>query len=267
MTVTSPGSRNPTPVPKGSWPCLPGRLQFPSGLLSFSATFHYPWQSQGKHDGKAVVQLPHSPGILSGKLWDGFCAQCWDPALGSGVQRAQSQESGQSHTQGAHLGVRDKPGAGEATRTLRVCLSCPSWCPGHPHMLPTLWADPATVGCRAGLPHLCSLQGCPGAAPESPEPCVGSSAPAILLPSSPCPGSTAWTPANTSLHHSTSSSSFPFKQTTQTLQKHLWQKASSTGAGITSCLKHQGNPFYCNILDILTYFPLPSPTLHPLKHT
>lgn len=40
---------------------MPGRLQFLSGLLSFSVTFHYSWQSQGKHNGKAVVQLPHSP--------------------------------------------------------------------------------------------------------------------------------------------------------------------------------------------------------------
>lgn len=122
------------------------------------------------------------------------------------------RESGQSHTQGAKLGVRDKPGAGEATPTLRVscpswCLSCPSWCPGHPHRLTQpVWDAGQGWMSPAG----------PGAAAESPELCAPAHPPALLTLSWQHSLSLCQHP----LHHNTSSSSLPLEQT---LHKHLWQ--------------------------------------------
>lgn len=112
--------------------CVAGRLQFLFGLLPCSATFHYSWQSQGKHNGKTVVQLPVSRGILSGKPWNGFRAQSWaGTSPGFRSSEGTNTESSQCHIQGAALGVRDKPGPG-ATSTRRVCLS---WSPVNSRIL------------------------------------------------------------------------------------------------------------------------------------
>lgn len=242
------------------------KLQFPSGLLSFSATFHYPWQSQGKHDGKAVVQLPHSPGILSGKLWDGFCAQCWDLPW---VQEFREH----SHRRVARVTLREL--TWESGTNLEqekppgplgcVCpvppgvLAIPTCCP-RCELTQPLWdaglGSLTSAHCRAAQEQHLRAQSPAWAAVPLPSSCPPHPALAALpepLPTPLCitPPPAPLFPSNRQLRHS----------------RNTFGKASSTGAGITSCLKPQGNPFYCNILDILTYFSLPPPTLHPLKHT
>lgn len=143
-----------------------------AGLLSLSATFHYSWQPQGKHNGKAVVQLPDSPGILSGKLWD-------DSVHRAGLSRSDSTTpgEGQSHSQGAKVGPgthleQEEPPAASGWVCPALLLSWPS-----PHS--------AQPGWEAGLG---SLQGWPRAAPRAVR---GQQGPATLLPSSPHTGSTA----------------------------------------------------------------------------
>lgn len=116
-----------------------------AGLLSLSATFHYSWQSQGKHNGKAVVQLPDSPGILSGKLWDGFCAQGWAQQVRQHNPRRgpESQPGSQGGGQG-HTWSRRSPQQPQGVPVL------PSCCPGHPHTLPSQGGRLGWAPCRAG---------------------------------------------------------------------------------------------------------------------
>lgn len=192
MTVTSPGNRNSRAIPKGSWPCLAGRLQFLPGLFPFSATFPYSWQSQRKHT--MPKQLCNFLTAVEFALeWILCTVLAWDPPLASGVQKAQTHRV-------ASVTLReldwDKPGPGEATTTLRVCLS---WCPVPPGVLfPVPWIP-------------------------------------VLL-------------ANRQLRPSNN---------TQILQELESAAASNTKA------THSTAIFW----EILTFFSLPPPTLHPFKHT
>lgn len=211
----------------------------------------------------------------------------WDPPLGSGVQKAQThREWWVWHIQGAKLGVRDKPGPEEATTTLRVCLSwcpvlpvsCPSWNPVHPA---TPWLYRASVGCCAGLPphHHFSFQSWmraagPGAAFQSPHPCaswVGRSPPCLCpssCPSSPCTGWEAQPePLPTAL--CITPPRIPvflwnrwLRHSNNTLAKPILQELESPAASNTKATHSTAI-----IWEILTYFPLPAPTLqtHTLR--
>lgn len=128
----------------------------------------------------------------------------------------------------------DKPGPGEATTTLGVCLSwcpvhpgamsipqsCSSWPPVHPRILPLPeFTQPVWMLCWAPTPSLLI--------PEQPCRAQPSLPLSILLPFSPCrAGSTASTSPNSSQHHNTLNSCSPFQQTAQTLQQYLWQSQS-----------------------------------------
>lgn len=139
------------------------KAAIPVWAALFSVTFHSSWQSQGKHNGKAVVQLPGSPEFsLESSGMDsvhsaGLGTLPWVQEFRQHNHRA----SGQSHTQGAKLGARDKPGAGGATTPLRVRPSCPSCCPGSPTRCPpcelpqpawdaALGSCPTSAHCGAG---------------------------------------------------------------------------------------------------------------------
>lgn len=174
---------------------MAGKLQFLSGLLPFSATSHYSWQSQGKHNSKTAMQLPHSGGILSGKLWDGFCAQSWAGTLPCfRSSQGTNTESSQCHIQGAELGQTRTRRSHHYTWGVAVLVSCPSWCHVHPQILPITESCPSQCppwhchslslhsqrGCCAGLPpHHLSFQS-PGAALQSPALPVSVHPPALL---------------------------------------------------------------------------------------
>lgn len=192
MTVTSPGNRNSRAIPKGSWPCLAGRLQFVPGLFPFSATFPYSWQSQRKHT--MPKQLCNFLTAVEFTLeWILCTVLAWDPPWIQEFRRHKHIEWPVSHS-GSWTGTnldQEKPPLHSG------CV-----CPGVLSLL---------VSCFLFLEFLFSLQ-------------TDSSDPPII--------------------------------------------PNPTGAGISSCLKHQGNPFHCNILGNFNLFLSPPSNPSPLQtHT
>lgn len=121
MISTSPGNKNPRAIAKGSWQYLAGRLQSLAVLLPFSATFHYSWQSQGKHK-----QLSNFLAIEEFPLENSGMDSVHDPGLGA----PWVQELRECHLQGAKLGVRDTAGRGKGATMPRLCLSWNPACAG-----------------------------------------------------------------------------------------------------------------------------------------
>lgn len=159
VTVTSPGNRNSKAIPKGSFgmegcnSCLGcSHSQPPSSIPG------------NPKDNTTAEEFCNFLTVMELSLESsGFCAQSWAGTLPwvQEFRRHKHTESGQCHTRGAELGVRDKPGPGGATTTLGVCLSfcpvlpgvpsipesCPEWT--QPVWEAVLGSQPRTSHCRA----------------------------------------------------------------------------------------------------------------------
>lgn len=280
MTVTSPGNRNSKAIPKGSWPCLAGSCNSWLGCSHSQPPFTIP----GKNKEKRMAELfCNFLTVVEFSLENFGMDSVHDPGLGpspgSGVQKAQTH-SGECDTfrelnweSGTNQDQKPPPHFGcVCPGVLFLPVSCPSQ---HHHSEFTqpgwdavLGSHPTTSHSRAGWALLAQEQHFRAQIPVPPGWAEVPLPLSILLPFLTLYwlGSTAWTSPNTSLHHTTLNSCFPLnrwlRHSNNTLTKPILQELESPAASNTKATHSTAK-----IWEILTYFPLPPPTLQPFKHT